>query len=537
MSDEPRWRDEERAMMLSLFRYGVIAPLVEQEDFARGEVSVLVRALAAETHHMPGSGPVRLSERTLYYWRKKYLRGGIDALRPRPRKDRGLLRVVDEELLGRAVQLRKEGPKRTTKTLLDILVREDALVGRPVPHRATLDRHLAARDASRRQLRVLGNKRTIRMKFDRFGDLWVGDYHHGPLVMRPDGQPTTAKIGAVIDHTTRYPVADRYYLAEDLATLRDTALRAFLKWGKCTKFYVDRGSVYRSEQLAYSLHHIGCHLVHSRAYYSQGRGVIEKWWQVIKQFEDEVRLRDELLTIHELNRLWEAYRELRYCADVHEGIGKSPNEAIAEVEPRPIDPEVARELFLITERRTVHRKDGCVALHGTRYLCESFLRTKRVSVRYDLADRSSVLIFLDGKRIQRAFPQQPNARPEPHPTPEDLEQSVDYLALIRRDFDQRLLEQARPLAYAQLEASDEFDAQGFVDVVAQLAGLQPRAAEEQELRAFWDTYRPIPEGLVRIAVEHAVRLRGRRRHPQVYLYAIRTLVLAHWQSPDKEDER
>ena len=43
-----------------------------------------------------------------------------------------------------------------------------------MPHRATLDRHLARRGASRRQLRVLGSKRTIRLHFEHFGDLWVG---------------------------------------------------------------------------------------------------------------------------------------------------------------------------------------------------------------------------------------------------------------------------------------------------------------------------------------------------------------------------
>ena len=73
-------------------------------------------------------------------------------------------------------------------------------------------------------------------------------------------------------------------------------------------------------------------------------------------------------------------------------------------------------------------------------------------------------------------------------------------------------------------------------MVAQLAGLQPRPPEERELRAFWNMYGPLPETLVRIGIEHAVRLQGRRRHPQIYLHAIRTLVLAHWQTPDKEDD-
>ena len=538
MSREPRWRDDERAVQLALFRYGVIAPLVEAGELPRGGVSALVRALFEETHYLPGHGPLRVAERTIYDWYADYRQGGIDALRPRPRKDRGSLRVLDEETLARAVQLRKEGEnKRKTRTLLDILEREGTLAGKPVPHRATLDRHLARLGASRRRLGVLGTQRTIRMHFEHFGDLWVGDYHHGPLVLAPSGQPTTAKLGAFIDHATRYPVADAYYLAEDLPTLRDTLLRALLKWGKPRKVYVDRGAVYRSAQLAYSLQHIGTILVHSRAYYSQGRGVIERWWETIAPFEEEVRLRDELLTIHELNRLWEAYRELRYCAEVHSELGKSPNEAVAAVEPKPLDPAVARELFLVTARRDVHRKDGCVSVEGRRFLCESWLRGQTVTVCYDPGQLDTVLIFCDGKRVQRALPQQANARPEPAPTPEKLAQSVDYLGLLRQDYDRRLLEHARPLAYARLTPSAGFDGEQFVAAVAKLAGLAPRPAEERELRAFWDQFQPVPEPLVRIATEHAVRLHGRHRHPQVYLHAIRTLILAEWRNPDKEDSK
>jgi len=530
-------RDDEQAILLALFRYGVIAPLLEREDFARGEKTALVRDLAAQTHHLPGRGPVQVKERTIWAWLRSYRGGGIEALRPRWRKDKGTSRVLDEAVLQRAVQLRQENPKRWTSTLLDILEREKTLAGKPVPHRATLDRHLARRGASRRLMRVLGGKRTIKMKFENFGDLWVGDYHHGPVILGPDGKPTTSKLGALIDHTTRYPVADRYYPSETIATMRDTTMRALLRWGPAKKVYVDRGSVYRAEQLAYSLKRIECDLIHSRAYYSQGRGVIERWWQVILQFEAEVRLRDELPTLHELNRLWEAYRDLRYCQAVHSELGRTPGEAIAEVTPKPIDPELARELFLIREERQVDRKDACVPVLGRRFLCDSFLRGRKVDVRFNPNDLSSVIIFSEGRRIQKALPQQYNDPPEPHPEPaEKAAQSVDYLALIRRDYDQALLEHARPLAYARLSCKPDFDGQRFVVVVKDLAGLRLRPADRKDLERFWEQYRPIPEEIVRIAVEHAVRLHGRGRHRQVYLHAIRTLVLAHWRNPDENEK-
>lgn len=535
--EEVEWRDDERAIQIALFRYGVIAPLVERDSLDPGEVTRLIGEIAERKHYLPGKGPVDVGERTAYLWRKLYKEGGIDALRPRRRSDRGRSRKIDDNVLARAVELRQENPKRWTKTLVDILRLEHKIGEQPAFHRSTLDRHLDRLGASRHRLRVLDGRVMIRMQFDDFGDLWVGDYHHGPLVMAPDGKLRTAKLGAFIDHTTRYPVADRYYLTEDIASLRDTLLRALLRWGPPKKAYVDRGAVYRAEQLAYSLKRVDSHLIHSRAYYSEGRGVIERWWQVADQFEEEVRLYEDPPTLHELNRLWEAYRDRRYLNAVHSAIDKTPAEAIAGVEPRPLDPEVVRELFLVREERTVHKKDSCVPLLGRRYLVDPSLRKRRVVVRYDPNDLSSVVIFYQGQRVQRALPQEPNARPEPHRASEKPRPpSVDYLGMLREEYDRKLLAHAKPLAYADLRVEQGFNAPAFVDVVAELAGLAPvRAAVRGELETFWQTFGPLPEEIVRIGAEHAVRLHGRGRHARVYLNAIRTLVLAHWRGKDKKE--
>ena len=102
-------------------------------------------------------------------------------------------------------------------------------------------------------------------------------------------------------------------------------LRALLVWGPPKLAYTDRGAVYRAEQLAYSLAAIGARLVHSRPYYSQGRGVIERWWQLADAFQAEIDDRDEPVTIHELNRLWEAFRTLRYLEQPHSDLGMSPS--------------------------------------------------------------------------------------------------------------------------------------------------------------------------------------------------------------------
>lgn len=537
MTEEGGFRDDEEARTEALFRYRVIATLVDKD--ATATLRARLAEVAGQHHLHPTRGERKVSTRTLWSWIARFRQGGIEALHPRVRSDKGSLRALTKDTLDRAEALRREVPLRWTSTVLDIMAHDGTIPGADGPHRATLDRHLRTRGASRRQLHILGERRTIKMRFDHFGDLWVGDYHHGPLILAPDGTATTAKLGAFIDHTTRFPVADRWYLNEDLATLRDTFLRALLTWGAPSVAYTDRGAVYRAEQLAYSLAAIGSRLVHSKPYYSQGRGVIERWWQLADAFQAEIEAREELVTIHELNRLWEAFRTLRYLEVVHSDLGKSPREAIASVTPRPIDPGVARELFLVRADREVHKKDGCVSVEGRRFLCDSSLRGRKVTVRYDPRDLSSVLIFVDGRRTQRAPPQPIGRVQEASPsTPQPpAGPKTDYLGMLRADFDRRLVEHARPLAYSDLGALDPgFDETRFLTVLADVTAARVRDSEAAEAHAFWASFGPLPELLVRLALDHAVRLRGTGRHVRVYLAIIRTFVLARMQSPKADEE-
>ncbi len=536
MSARGSSRDDDAARAEALFRYRVIAPLLDEP--AQAPLRARVAEVASHRHPHPSRGEVTISIRTLWTWLERFRGSGIDALRPRHRRDHGTLRALDAAALDRAEALRRELPARWTSTVIDILVREGTVAQAKVAHRATIDRHLRRRGASRRQLVVLGAKPTIKMRFASFGDLWVGDYHHGPKVLAPAGHATIAKLGAFIDHTTRYPVADRWYLAEDVATLRDTMLRALLTWGPPKVAYVDRGAVYRSDQLAYSLGALGSRLVHSRPYYSQGRGVIERWWQLADAFQAEIDARDELVTIHELNRLWDAFRTLRYLETAHSELGMSPAQAIAKVTPRPIDPAVARELFLVRVDRTVNRKDATVSVEGQRFLCDGALRGRKVSVRYDPRDLAGVVIVVDDQRVGRALPQPIGRGAEATPPPAaPAAPKTDYLALLRADYDKRLVEEARPVAYAELGTLDPgFDASRFLAVVADLTCARVRGSEADEVQAFWTTLGPLPEPLVRLALDHAVRLRGTGRHVRVYLAILRTFVLARLQAPNPVEE-
>ena len=64
--------------------------------------------------------------------------------------------------------------------------------------------------------------------------------------------------------------------------------------------------------------------------------------------------------------------------------------------------------------------------------------------------------------------------------------------------------------------------------------MTPRE-QAQEVARFWGTFGPLPQKLVRVALEQAVGLRGHGRHVRVYLAILRTFLLHHLQTPTPKE--
>ena len=54
---EIQHRDDEHAILIALFRYGVIAELAERKPGDDGTVTDLVTQIAEKTHYLPGKVP------------------------------------------------------------------------------------------------------------------------------------------------------------------------------------------------------------------------------------------------------------------------------------------------------------------------------------------------------------------------------------------------------------------------------------------------------------------------------------------------
>src|SRR5215471_7700565 len=98
-----------KAEKLALFRYGLVAPLVI-EALPRGELTRRAEEIAARQYDFPDSRRRTISVDTLLEWAKRYRQGGLEALAPKPRQDRGQSRVISPQLAELIDRLKRQNP-------------------------------------------------------------------------------------------------------------------------------------------------------------------------------------------------------------------------------------------------------------------------------------------------------------------------------------------------------------------------------------------------------------------------------------------
>jgi transposase InsO family protein len=519
---------EDLDLLIAAFRYRVIAEAAECSG--EGTRRAILDA-ASKTYVDPDGKENGFTIRTLFRWLAAYRERGLSGLKPKLRKDKGSIRALSSKVLKMAADLRREDESRATKTLIDILVRKK-IIAKNELKRSTLDRHLDKMGLSRRRLHTLGKTLYRKILTEQPFELVVADFHHGPYVrVGDDDKAKKALLLAFVDHFSRYVPEARYYLHEDFAALRFGFRRVLIAFGLFAKLYIDNGPSFQSIRFhaACKNEAINIDVVHSKAYVSEGRGVGERFNRTLKeQFENEVRHRDELLTLDELNAYFEAWRHERYHLDENSETGEPPivrfNGTEHKLRPPP-DLTVIDELLRLRKRATVHKKWSTIDVVGTRYVVDSGLRGRKVHALYDPFDQSHVLVEFDGKIIERAYPQKPGQiPPELSESPPPIGPKTDYLKLLRRDFEARTKSELAALRRPP-PTKPQLDLAGLVDLLQAMRGTAISDPEQSDIVALFQKLRPIDPDDARAIADRIKRQLGTALHVGVYLDAFKSALV------------
>ena len=109
--------DEKTRNAIALKKFSIISPILNgqvknlREDCAK---------VAASPFEMPHYGSKRYSPKTVELWYYDYMRYGLDALKPKPRSDKGGTRKVTAEIADILASKRSEFPRAPVTVIYDI---------------------------------------------------------------------------------------------------------------------------------------------------------------------------------------------------------------------------------------------------------------------------------------------------------------------------------------------------------------------------------------------------------------------------------
>lgn len=523
MSDET-WpvapEDVRRAQILH-FRYGVIARIVQMDHSRVSQTRAVKEAVTLQWHH-PTKGKIRISERTIWYWVKRYRNKGPAGLVPRARRDKGTLKAFSAEMLDEIIKVRDDNPKRSTPKILEILrLKGHDTQGLKI---ATINRHMEKLGKSRMILKAIGQTVRDPIITKAPNELWVGDFKHGPLARHPKtNEIVSTRFSGFIDHFSRLVPFGAYYMRENLPVLEDSYKRGVGRKGVPTKTYVDNALVYHSDLFALACIRLDTILIHSTPNDPETRGMIERFNRTLNEgFESEVKALKKVLPLDELNEFFWAWLEESYHRTPNETTGQPPLERFHApgFTPRYADPQELEEAFRISTVRKVDPRYSTVSISGIEYKVEPRLRKRHVTVLYDPFDAAFVIIYYKGERIQRAVPRQgEQEREKPiEVSPKDPE--IDYLEMIRAAYLRRLRQDAVTTAFRELPPGP-FGFTGFVKLFERVLALELDEKGRERLEAFWKTFGPLKEAEVRTVLERCLARREEGKHVEHYLDRIR----------------
>jgi transposase InsO family protein len=355
---------------IALFRLTVLGPLASRAGLKRGEAAAIIRQLASLRYDIPDSKRSHLSENTIARWYSLWKRGGIDALNPNTRIDKGATTLLPE-IQAALLEYKKDNPARSINTLID-LIESKGLVSKKTLSRATVHRFLQSQRASKR---TVGDINTIeRRSFvaEHAGDIWQGDVLHGPTIQTPNGLKKTYLV-SLMDDASRLIAHSAFCFGETALDIEGVLKQALLKRGLPYKIIIDNGPAYRAGSLQSICARLEIRLVYSRPYEPQSKGKLERYHRTFReQFLTELNM-NKITGLGDLNaRLW-AWVEQVYHMRIHGGLDdkKTPIERWRDdlKHVRPLLPHVVHqidEIFYHRYERKV-RKNGTVSLNGLSY--------------------------------------------------------------------------------------------------------------------------------------------------------------------------
>ena len=258
-----------RDAQIAQFRFALIAPVV-QGLYPDASATAYYKRVTEKPLTLPDGSSVTYSYKTLEKWKSQYSIGGLDALMPSSRSDKGFSRALNDEAMEEIYRLKNEFPRMNATQIYENLVQNSF-----IPAKVSVDsvqrfiRHNNLKSARNPNLR---DRKAF--EEDSFGRMWQADTCYLPYITE-DGKNRRVYCIMIIDDHSRLLVGGELFYNDNAYNFQKVLKNAIATYGIPDKLYVDNGCSYSNEQLSMICVSLGVQLLHTKIRDGASKGYVK----------------------------------------------------------------------------------------------------------------------------------------------------------------------------------------------------------------------------------------------------------------------
>lgn len=399
------------------FRFALIAPVI-QGLYPDASATAYYKRVTASPLTLPDGSTVTYSYKTLEKWKSQYSIGGLDALMPGTRSDKGIPRALNEDAIAEIYRIKEEHPRMNATQIYTHLVRESF-----IPATVSVDsvqrfiRHNDLKSAKDPNLR---DRKAF--EEDEFGKIWQADTCYLPHITE-DGTSRRVYCIMIIDDHSRLLAGGELFYNDNACNFQKVLKDAIATYGIPDKLYVDNGCSYSNAQLSMICVSLGILLLHTRVRDGASKGKVERHFRTLKERWLYTLDINKITSLSQFNGMLKDYMR-DYNTTFHRGIDTIPLERYQASKDHPRKPESRQWLddcFYNRITRKV-RKDSTISIDRVCYDVPMQFISAKVEVRYLPDDMTSAYILFDGEK----FPIRQTSRNDNCHTRRNNPPAIDY---------------------------------------------------------------------------------------------------------------
>jgi len=388
------------------FRFALVAPVV-QGLFPDTSAAAYCRRVTENPILKPDGTTFLYNPRTLEKWAHLYQSGGMDALMPRVRSDKGITRTLSDEAINEIFRLKEKYPKINATMIHRMLIQEGFIP-------ATVSVAAVQRFIKKNNLKVAVDpniKERLAFEEPEFGCMWQVDTCYLPHI-KEDGKSRRTFLMAIVDDHSRLVVGAQIFYNDNSYNFQKVFKQAVSTYGIPDKIYCDNGSNYIDEQLKLICGSLGCLKLHAPVRDGAAKAKIERSFRSVKERWLYALDITKITSLVEFNESLAEYIR-RHNTAFHKGIKETPMDRFLRTKDHTKKPKSVEWLDACFHNRIIRRvkKDSTISIDNISYdIPQQFIGAK-VEVRY-LPDRMSdaYILYNDTHYLIRVTDKNANSR-------------------------------------------------------------------------------------------------------------------------------